>query len=153
MKVELTYTTQLYVVAFLFTLDFKKVWLIRKEKPDWQKGCLNGIGGKVDKGEHFINAAHRELKEESGVHFKNYSDLNCVGHMEGVNNDQNDFKVYVFTGVTSEILKTQEKEQIILIDVDKIKNFKHIENVPMLIETCMYYLRGSSNFSKLIMKY
>ncbi len=37
-----------YVVTFLFTPDLQKVWLIEKQKPEWQKGCLNGIGGKIE---------------------------------------------------------------------------------------------------------
>ena len=38
-----------YVLTFLFTSDYKNVWLIEKNRPNWQKGSLNGIGGKIEK--------------------------------------------------------------------------------------------------------
>ena len=37
-----------YVCGFLFSPDRKKVLLIRKRRPAWQAGKLNGVGGKVD---------------------------------------------------------------------------------------------------------
>jgi len=37
-----------YVCGFLFDMAFKHVALINKVRPDWQKGKLNGIGGKVE---------------------------------------------------------------------------------------------------------
>jgi 8-oxo-dGTP pyrophosphatase MutT (NUDIX family) len=42
------------------------VLLVQKNKPEWQKGYLNLIGGVVEPGETPFNAAIRELKEESG---------------------------------------------------------------------------------------
>ncbi len=47
-----------------------KVVLIRKIKPEWQQGLLNGVGGKV--GDNHPNetaeeAMHREFAEEAGV--------------------------------------------------------------------------------------
>jgi 8-oxo-dGTP pyrophosphatase MutT (NUDIX family) len=47
--------------------------LIRKSKPDWQKGKLNLVGGKIEPGERVEEAAQRELSEESmlvGDNFK-----------------------------------------------------------------------------------
>ena len=139
-----------YVVTFLFTPDFKNVWLIEKQKPEWQKGCLNGIGGKIEENELPIQAANRELFEESGV-----KDLNLVelGEMLGVNNDSSNFRVYIFTGVTTKELKTMESEEIDLYPVKFVRDFKTIENVPTLIEASIYRLTGSSNFKKLLMRY
>lgn len=42
------------------------VLLVLKEKPAWQKGRLNLVGGKVEEGETPEEAAYRELKEEAG---------------------------------------------------------------------------------------
>lgn len=41
-----------YVVGFLFDSEFRQVALIRKQKPQWQAGLLNGIGGKIEYGEN-----------------------------------------------------------------------------------------------------
>lgn len=142
-----------YVVIFLFTFDKKKVWLIKKEKPDWQKGCLNGIGGKVEEGESPLDAAYRELKEEAGVEKVYDSDLLEVGYMKGINNDNAGFKVWIYTAFTDIELRTMETEEIILKDISDIKSEAHIENVPTLIEACLYKLTRHSNFNKLIMEY
>jgi 8-oxo-dGTP diphosphatase len=37
-----------YVLGFMFSSDHSEVALIRKRKPEWQRGKLNGIGGKCD---------------------------------------------------------------------------------------------------------
>lgn len=55
-----------YVAGFLFSPDLKRVALIRKNKPEWQKGKLNGIGGKVEI-ETPYDAMVREFQEETGA--------------------------------------------------------------------------------------
>ena len=55
-----------YVVGFAFD-DDENVALIRKEKPDWQKGYLNGPGGKIEEGESSHDAMVREFEEETGL--------------------------------------------------------------------------------------
>ena len=44
-----------------------RVLLVRKDRPKWQKGRYNLVGGKIEKGETPIEAAVRELKEETGL--------------------------------------------------------------------------------------
>lgn len=56
-----------YTVAFLFNESLDYVALIKKAKPDWQKGRFNGIGGKVEDGETFEEANQREFYEETGL--------------------------------------------------------------------------------------
>lgn len=55
---------QEYAVGFLHTDDV--VALIRKDRPEWQAGFLNGIGGKLEPGEQPHDAMVREFKEEAG---------------------------------------------------------------------------------------
>jgi 8-oxo-dGTP diphosphatase len=59
---------QNYVVGFMFNPVYSEVVLIRKTKPAWQRGLLNGVGGKVEPGEDFLTAMNREFEEETGVH-------------------------------------------------------------------------------------
>lgn len=59
-----------YVVGFMFSEDEKEVLLIEKQTPAWQKGFLNGIGGKLEEGESAAKAMVREFQEETGLHTK-----------------------------------------------------------------------------------
>ena len=58
---------QQQVCGFLFGTNFIKVVLIRKNRPEWQKGKLNGIGGHVEGNEDPLQAMRREFKEETGL--------------------------------------------------------------------------------------
>ena len=58
---------QEYVCGFLFSPDRSRVLLIRKRRPAWQAGKLNGVGGKVEAGETALHAMCREFREEAGL--------------------------------------------------------------------------------------
>lgn len=53
-----------YVAGLLFRDD--EVALIRKNRPDWQAGKLNAVGGKVEPSEYPVYAMRREFAEEAG---------------------------------------------------------------------------------------
>jgi 8-oxo-dGTP pyrophosphatase MutT (NUDIX family) len=55
-----------YVVC-LPDIDNGDVLLVLKDRPPWQAGRLNLVGGKIEDGEHPREAALRELKEEAGI--------------------------------------------------------------------------------------
>lgn len=56
-----------YVTGFLFSQDSRHVVLIKKLAPEWQKGYLNGVGGKIEANETSYDAMAREFQEETGV--------------------------------------------------------------------------------------
>ncbi len=55
---------QEYVVGFLQDAG-RQVLLLRKNRPAWQAGHLNGVGGKVEPGERPHEAMAREFHEET----------------------------------------------------------------------------------------
>lgn len=55
-----------YVCGFYFIDD--NVVLIRKNKPEWQAGKLNGVGGAIEPEEYPIDAMRREFREEASKH-------------------------------------------------------------------------------------
>lgn len=59
-----------FVVIFLFTKDYKKVLMIKRNKPPY-KNCWNGIGGKIEGNETEIQATIRECFEETGIKLDN----------------------------------------------------------------------------------
>lgn len=69
-----------YVCGFMCSWDVQNFLLIRKTHPEWQKGKLNGIGGKIEKRipgydieygvpieETPFEAMIREFHEETGI--------------------------------------------------------------------------------------
>jgi 8-oxo-dGTP diphosphatase len=56
-----------YVVGFYYVTHPNTVLLIRKKRPDWQKGLLNGVGGHVENDESDVAAMRREFEEEAGI--------------------------------------------------------------------------------------
>jgi 8-oxo-dGTP pyrophosphatase MutT (NUDIX family) len=81
---------KIYVAGFLFNADKARVLLVRKTRPEWQVGLLNGIGGKIeDMGESAEEAMVREFKEEVGWDPKIGWDFFCVEEGPG-------YQVYFF---------------------------------------------------------
>lgn len=58
---------KMYVAGFCFSERHDSVVLIKKARPHWQSGFLNGIGGKIEEGETPLQAMVREFEEETGV--------------------------------------------------------------------------------------
>ena len=56
-----------YACGFLFSSDRTRVLLIRKRRPAWQAGRLNGVGGKIEPGETPAQAMCREFREEAAL--------------------------------------------------------------------------------------
>ncbi|MCK9195461.1 MAG: NUDIX domain-containing protein [Syntrophales bacterium] len=55
-----------YVVGFAFDHGKEHVLLIRKNRPQWQMGRYNGVGGHIRQGEKPVEAMVREFAEEAG---------------------------------------------------------------------------------------
>lgn len=73
-----------YVVGLLFDPSRKFVALIRKARPDWQRGFLNGIGGKLEPGEKPGEAMAREFKEETGVAVASWEEFLVIEYPDAV---------------------------------------------------------------------
>jgi 8-oxo-dGTP diphosphatase len=57
-------TNKKMVVGFLFSGP--RVLLVRKIRPSWQSGLVNGVGGVVEPTETPMDAMRREFREETG---------------------------------------------------------------------------------------
>ena len=58
-----------YVAGFVFDQAREHVILIRKNRPTWQAGRLNGVGGHIEPGESAQEAMRREFEEEAGLFY------------------------------------------------------------------------------------
>lgn len=119
----------LYVVGFVFTSDHQHVALIRKERPKWQAGRLNGIGGKIEPGETHLEAMVREFEEETGVRIE-AADWQHSLHMAGEWG-----QVFFYKAVTDRVREVQSMtdEQVGLYRVDRIHDEETIFNLRWLI--------------------
>ncbi len=101
----------------MFSADFQKVALIRRTKPSWQAGKLNGVGGKVEITEMCDAAMVREFKEETGYE----TEINDWLHYLRISDGIGGFDVFFYT-TTGDLskLKTTTEEKIEIVDVKDV---------------------------------
>lgn len=119
-----------YVIGFCFNKEKDSVVLIEKLRPAFQKGLLNGVGGKIEKNELPIDAMIREFKEETGV-ITNKTDWKKCIVMDAPN-----WKVFVFRNISEDIFvrtKTVTDEKIIKIPTSSIVDHDIIPNLSWMI--------------------
>lgn len=114
-----------YVVCFAFSRDKNDIVLILKNKPDWQKGKYNGIGGKMEGEEFPTDAIIREFKEETGVKLSE-DDLSLYAKLTSAAG----YEMYCFRAFTNDIYncKTIEKEEIVIMALDTALTVKPLVN-------------------------
>lgn len=136
--------TNTYVVGFMFDESRDQVVLIRKNKPTFQRGLLNGIGGSVEPGETPPDAIIREFFEETGVETaKGFWKSFC--YMAGNNNDNTSFEIEFFWGIGNPSncqTKTDEKIEIFPIRVITSGCVPTIGNLPWLVALALDCSRG-----------
>lgn len=117
------------VLGFLFSPDGKDVALIIKNKPAWQEGLVNGVGGKIEAGEDFRPAMAREFKEETGVQIDE-DDWSKFAVLEGP-----DFFVACYMAKSSLVytIRKMESEQPIVVRASTLERYPTVSNLPWLI--------------------
>lgn len=134
-----------YVLGFMFSQNKINLLLIHKNRPDWQKDRLNGIGGKIKNYKELLHpelAMEREFEEETGIKYNNWKHF-CTMNFSN-NNTMYDCIVFCFyTLVPQQLLysaqsKTDEKICIININELGILKIKPIENLYWLIPMALH---------------
>jgi 8-oxo-dGTP diphosphatase len=104
-----------YVAGFLFDPSYMTVALVKKNKPRWQQGRLNAIGGKIEKGENAETAMTREFYEETGVWQYDWDHFLTLSGVRG------DWKVHFFRNFGDPTcVKTTTDEEIIVANIKDI---------------------------------
>jgi 8-oxo-dGTP diphosphatase len=109
-----------YSLGFIFNSAGNEVLLIHKNNPDWQKGKVNGIGGKIEIGESSVECIIRETKEETGLDTNN-EDWIHFGQIINGDKSTSQLFYYIYPGVTSDAT-TQEDEEIEWFAVNNLPN-------------------------------
>ncbi len=113
-----------YVVGFSFTEDVDKVLLIEKNRPAWQVGYHNGVGGKIEENETPYDAMCREGMEEAGLSVE----WVYRGVMKGWTYQDDPFECHIFSAHDNSILAFEQKEDEII----KVFDYPLPESVPIV---------------------
>ena len=110
-----------YVLGFMFDKKTKQVLLIMKNRPKWQRGKLNGIGGHIEpRDKSPKHAMAREFKEETGIEtIPDKWGQVCL--MSGI-----DWNVYVFRTFNDDIFNYQNR-------TDEKCRLEEIKNLPEFV--------------------
>lgn len=106
-----------YAFGFIFTSSFEQVLLIHKLKPEWQKGKINGIGGKIEQDETALSCVAREVQEETDLRIKE-SEWVYVANLSS-----SEFFTEVFASIYSgnkNDAKSMEAEQVEWFSVNEL---------------------------------
>lgn len=106
-----------YNVIIIFSEDESKILMCKREKEPY-KGKLNLVGGKIEKEETDLDAAYRELREETGI---TRNDV-VLCHMMNFEYIINDIFLEVFAGKLNKSVELIEEVNH-LIWVKKDENF------------------------------
>jgi len=102
-----------YVVGFAFD-NGDNVALIRKVRPDWQRGRLNGIGGHIEEYELSHAAMVREFEEETGVTIPEWD---MFARLRGEDWSVDFYRAF---GVDLIALKTTTDEEVLVCSVNPL---------------------------------
>jgi 8-oxo-dGTP diphosphatase len=135
-----------YVIGFAFSKDLKQVVLIRKNRPEYLAGKLNGVGGKIEKDEAPVDAMTREFMEETGVGIDIQERWICFAFF--TNNRSYEMTCFMTSGDFIKGCTTTTDENIARYDVDDLirdhfePNSVAIFNLPWLLLMARQMLLG-----------
>lgn len=125
-----------YVVGFAFDENEKYVLLVRKKRPEWQKGALNGPGGHIEDGESMHEAMAREFKEEVGI------ETNPHVWRHKVTIEGNGWRVYFLSIKLSDkkfcSAESVTDELVVPVRISELYKLTMINNLRWLIPYCSH---------------
>lgn len=127
-----------YVLGFLFDATRESVLLMLKQRPEWQHGLWNGVGGKIEGDETPEVAMRREFAEEAGLNVA----WTAFGLMIGVG-----WTVHLFASYTRwEQPRQMEAEEIAWYPVNRLPSCA-IDNIPFLVAAASLALGDGNKFT------
>lgn len=129
-------------VIVVYNKEQNKILMCKREKEPY-KGKYNLVGGKVENGENELEAAYRELKEETGICRE---DITLI-HLMNFEYKIDDIELEVYIGKLNKDVEVVEEVNK-LYWIDKSENFFDYERFAgegnighMLLHAEMYFKR------------
>lgn len=116
-----------YVVGFI--TDGKRVLLIRKNRPDYQKGLYNGVGGLVLENETPVETMIRKTNEETGLQINDWIKIDTFPYPE------TETTLHLFQAtVSKKFIKNYKTTTDEIVRLFKIKNLpvNTVKDVPYI---------------------
>lgn len=144
-----------YVAGLMFSENAGSLALVVKNKPNWQKGLLNGIGGKIEESDFELGSIYtdsqkamsREFNEETGVNTEP-KDWNLFLQMKSNNGNSNadatngktqqyneGWSVDFYRTFTDKVfnVQTNEEESIVVRNICDLLSLNTIDNLKWII--------------------
>jgi 8-oxo-dGTP diphosphatase len=101
-----------------------------KNRPEYQAGLHNGLGGKVEVDEKPKHAMAREFEEETGVHI-----LPKHWVQYGIKTDNKTHFIDIFYTRTDQVYncRTIEDEEVLVVRVDELDNYEFYDDAKEII--------------------
>jgi 8-oxo-dGTP diphosphatase len=123
-----------YVCGFLIDPNSRQAVLIQKNKPDWQRGLLNGVGGKIEPGEAPKKAMMREFEEEAGELIEDWEETVILCGP--------DYQVHFFRSFGSvESVRSMTDESLYIMNIGEVWSLNTIENIRWILPMQLDNLR------------
>ena len=95
-------------VILVYNKEEEKILMCKREKEPY-KGKFNLVGGKVEQGEKELDAAYRELQEETGI---TKEDIN-LKHLMNFQYEMSDMELELYVGKLN-------KEKVVIEEINKL---------------------------------
>ena len=120
-----------YVVGFMFDDEMNNVCMIVKNRPAWQKGALNGVGGRIEQLEGPSHAMIREFEEETGV----ATVASLWSHVATLRFPYAEVEFFAARDTCALTRAgTCTDEAIVKIPIADLENYDLVENIPALLQ-------------------
>jgi len=131
-----------YSLGFFFKRSrlhdmFTDVCLIQKNKPEWMKGRLNGVGGKLESDELPLQCMIREFEEETGVRVTNWA---MVAVLNAMVPGGRKTTVFVYKGWTYDDvgIRSTTDEPVAWYNLNELWHYQTVPNLHWLIPMCLH---------------
>ncbi len=123
------------VVGIAFNESVTRVLLVEKQRPKWQAGLFNGVGGKVEEGESPVGAVSREFFEQAGLDITEAAWTHCITY-RGPDFEITFYQIFL-PDKMFDSAKTATDEEVTPVPLSEIPKVRTIFNLQYIVPMMM----------------